>query len=274
MNYYKYYSGDFMRDTAALSLVEVGAYQRLLNHYYATCSLTSDFSSLFRICAAFTEEEQNAVKKVINLYFKKRADFVTNLRVEKELKTAQEFISKQRAKAYKRHGTAPKPDMPWQNSGNAVAHAVAMPYHTPYTNINNNINIIGKTASPDFEKKEETKEENIEEKPKAFSEIRDQLAGGLSFEKNKGISKQFQEEAIRYAETLKLNMNQEQKARWFKFFKELHSFRFNLRPKVQTAYSYLADNTSYLQKDAESKIRIFFNTVYSGPPENYKFSSQ
>lgn len=269
MNYYKYYSGDFMRDTAALSLVEVGAYQRLLNHYYATGSLTSDLSSLFRICAAFTEEEQNAVKKVINLYFKKRADFVTNLRVEKELKMAQEFISKQRAKAYKRHGTAPKPDMPQHNSGNATADATAMPNHTPYTNINNNINIIGKTASPDLEKKEQ----KPEEKPSSFSAVRDQLAGGLSFEKNKGISKQFQEEAIRYAEELKLNMNQEQKARWFKFFKELHSFRFSLRPKVQIAYSYLADNASFLQKDAESKIRIFFNTVYSGPPENYKFSS-
>lgn len=265
MNYYKYYSGDFMRDTAALSLVEVGAYQRLLNHYYATGSLTSDLSSLFRICAAFTEEEQNAVKKVINLYFKKRADFVTNLRVEKELKMAQEFINKQRAKAYKRHGTAPKPDMPQHNSGNATADATAMPNHTPYTNINNNINIIGKTASPDLEKKEETKEQKPEEKPN-FTDVRDKIAEGLSFKTTRGITKPWQEEAFRYATELGMELDDTQKGRWIKLFKETHTLRPYMRKNLQIAYSFLSDLSTFRALDTESKMRYFFNIYYKGPP--------
>lgn len=266
MNYYKYYSGDFMRDTAALSLMEVGAYQRLLNYYYSSGSLPASFPELFRICAAFTEDEQNAVKKVVSAFFKKRADFIQNSRVEIELKKAKEFISLQRQKAYKRHGKAPIIDIPRHSHGTAEAHAETMPYHTPDTIYNIN---TGKPASPDVEKEEEIKTEQTPN----FNDIKTQIANGMSFTKSKGITKDWQEAAFRFATTLHVNLDESQKGRWLKLFKDAYTLRTHMKKNLQIAYSYLSDNKSFISLDAEGKMKFFFKIVYCGPPTDYKFAN-
>ncbi len=83
--WYARFPGDFIRDTGDLSLVQDGAYNRLLDHYYATARpLPNDMVSLHRICRAITQEEKDAVEYVANSFFNigddgllrnKRADY-------------------------------------------------------------------------------------------------------------------------------------------------------------------------------------------------------
>lgn len=59
-----------MRDTAHLSLVEVGAYNRILDHYYASGGpIDMTEAQVMRLCAAVTPEEQSAVKFVLKEFF-------------------------------------------------------------------------------------------------------------------------------------------------------------------------------------------------------------
>ena len=69
-SWYPRYVGDYMRDTGHLSLAEDGAYNRLLDHYYASrAPLPVDNESLHRICRAMTKTEQDAVDKVSSIFF-------------------------------------------------------------------------------------------------------------------------------------------------------------------------------------------------------------
>jgi uncharacterized protein YdaU (DUF1376 family) len=70
LNYVEFYPGDYMRDTAHLSLTEHGAYVLLLLHYYATEKpLPNDNPTLFRIARSMGETEKEAVIKVANEFF-------------------------------------------------------------------------------------------------------------------------------------------------------------------------------------------------------------
>ena len=70
MNYFELYPGDYLRDTAELTLAEHGAFLLLLSAYYATeRPIPSDNPTLFRLVRAMTIDEQNAVIRVIELFF-------------------------------------------------------------------------------------------------------------------------------------------------------------------------------------------------------------
>lgn len=64
MNYWKRHIGDYARDTAHLSQGQVGAYDLLLDWYYANeRPLPSDPEDVYRITRAFTKDERkNAAK--------------------------------------------------------------------------------------------------------------------------------------------------------------------------------------------------------------------
>ena len=98
MNYYRRYVGDYMRDTADLSLAEHGAYTVLLDHYYATEQpLPGDFMAVCRICRAMTPEEQAAVRVVADRFFPVADDGMRhNVRADEEIGIAQGAIDKQR----------------------------------------------------------------------------------------------------------------------------------------------------------------------------------
>lgn len=87
MNWYPRYPGDYMRDTAHLSLVEHGAYTVLLDHYYSTGGpLPEDVADLMRICRAFEEPERHAVRKIADLFFPVSSDGLRhNHRADKQL---------------------------------------------------------------------------------------------------------------------------------------------------------------------------------------------
>lgn len=87
MNYYKRYLGDYARATAHLSLTEHGAYQSLLDAYYASDgALPNDEAELYRIARAMTPAERKAVDKVAGQYFAVNGDGTRhNKRADEEL---------------------------------------------------------------------------------------------------------------------------------------------------------------------------------------------
>lgn len=118
--WYPRYVGDYMRDTGHLSLEEDGAYNRLLDHYYATSKpLPSDAAGLYRICRACTPTEQAAVDRVASEFFDARDGQLHNTRADKEI-AKRVTISEARAMAG-RKGALTK----WQNKadGKPMANA-------------------------------------------------------------------------------------------------------------------------------------------------------
>jgi uncharacterized protein YdaU (DUF1376 family) len=70
VNFYKRYIGDIQAKTGGLSLAEFGAYDRLLDHYYATEKpLPTDLTECHRIARAMSKDERRAVDRVIGKFF-------------------------------------------------------------------------------------------------------------------------------------------------------------------------------------------------------------
>jgi len=91
VNWYPHYTGDYLRDTAHLSLIQHGAYRLLLDHYYATAApLPADVDALYRICRAFDQSERTAVGFVLGQFFELRADGYHNRRADRQLVTQKE----------------------------------------------------------------------------------------------------------------------------------------------------------------------------------------
>lgn len=68
MNYYERHIGDYLKDTAHLSLLEHGIYARLLDVYYTRESAISD-AHIARLIGARTKEEQAALRSVLTEFF-------------------------------------------------------------------------------------------------------------------------------------------------------------------------------------------------------------
>lgn len=68
MNYYERHLGDYIRDTAHLSLLEHGVYNVLLDRCYVTeCGIPDD--QKYRISRARTDEERQAVDVILDEFF-------------------------------------------------------------------------------------------------------------------------------------------------------------------------------------------------------------
>jgi uncharacterized protein YdaU (DUF1376 family) len=87
VNFYKRYMGDFGRDTAHLTMLQRGAYNDLLDYYYASGkSLPADPAALYRIARAMTAAERAAVEKVADEFFPLNGDGTRhNKRADKEI---------------------------------------------------------------------------------------------------------------------------------------------------------------------------------------------
>jgi uncharacterized protein YdaU (DUF1376 family) len=90
MNFYKRYVGDIQRDTGHLSCAEMGVYDRLLDHYYATeTPLPGDVDACCRIARAMDKIERKAVESILKQFFKLTEAGYTQSRTEKEIADAQ-----------------------------------------------------------------------------------------------------------------------------------------------------------------------------------------
>src|SRR5262245_40404887 len=121
MNFYKRYLGDYMRDTAHLSLLEHGVYTVLLDIMYATGKpLPASLKELAVLSRARLKHERRALLRIANEFFPVNGDgFRHNKRADKEIAKGLELSEKQREHANKRWGKNPP----------AKAHADAMPRH-------------------------------------------------------------------------------------------------------------------------------------------------
>ena len=96
MNYYRRYCGDYLRDTADLTLAEHGAYTILLDFYYSMGHpIPGPMPALHRISRADTELERAAVENVVNRFFPLNGEGLRhNKRADLELGIAAKAIEK------------------------------------------------------------------------------------------------------------------------------------------------------------------------------------
>lgn len=123
MHTYTRHLGDYAKDTRQLSLTEHGAYNVLMDWCYSTeRALPKDEKMLFRLCAAFTKDEQQAVLSVIDQFFQESSAGWVQKRIELELIKAHEKRGKAKDAALSRWNAGA---MPTHNERNADA----MPTH-------------------------------------------------------------------------------------------------------------------------------------------------
>ena len=110
MKFYNHWIGDYQRDTNALSLAENGAYQRLLDAFYASESpLPDDWRKLFRLTGAMDQDEQDAVRSVITKFWNLTADGWVQERAQREINEGKKRIETARENGKK--GGRPRRDL-------------------------------------------------------------------------------------------------------------------------------------------------------------------
>lgn len=91
MKFWKRWISDYRGKTQGLSLAEIGAYDILLDEYYAhERPLPASKDALYRICGAFTADEQKAVDSIVGRFFVDSPEGLRN-------KKADEYIADQTA---------------------------------------------------------------------------------------------------------------------------------------------------------------------------------
>jgi uncharacterized protein YdaU (DUF1376 family) len=100
LNYYEHHIGDYLKDTISLSMLEEGAYRRLIDAYYAQENpLPADVRECFRIARATTKAEKDAVKLVLGRFFVRTEDGFRQGRADKEIERFRSKSSKASASA-------------------------------------------------------------------------------------------------------------------------------------------------------------------------------
>lgn len=113
MNFWPRYVGDIQRKTGHLSCAEMGAYDRLLDHIYATEQpLPGDLDACCRIARAMDRGERKAVESVLEQFFSRVDGVYTNDRACYEIRKARPKMEAARAngaKGGRPSGTQQKP---------------------------------------------------------------------------------------------------------------------------------------------------------------------
>ena len=90
MFYFKFHIGDYRRETQHLTLLEHGVYMNLMATYYANEEpLPKDERQLFRLAGARTEDEKQAVRDVVDEFFKQTETHWVHSRIDFELQKYQ-----------------------------------------------------------------------------------------------------------------------------------------------------------------------------------------
>jgi uncharacterized protein YdaU (DUF1376 family) len=105
--WFRWFPGDYGRDTSDLSMIEDAAYRRLLDSYYSDHKLPSDLQRLQRIARASTPEEKAAVQFVVSRFFRADGEHLVNKRAEQEIARRCAFLEEQSRKG-KLGGRPPK----------------------------------------------------------------------------------------------------------------------------------------------------------------------
>lgn len=107
MNYYEHHLGDYARDAGHLSMVEDGAYRRLLDVYYGReAPLPADIKECQKLARCTSAAERKAVEYVLSKFFKLEADGYHQKRCDEEIEKAKVRIEAARSNGKK--GGRPK----------------------------------------------------------------------------------------------------------------------------------------------------------------------
>lgn len=91
MHHYPQHIGDYRKHTAHLTMVEDGAYRRMLDTYYMhEKPLPADVAAVQRLASARTKEERAAVEAVLREFFTLEDDGWHNNRADEEIGVYQE----------------------------------------------------------------------------------------------------------------------------------------------------------------------------------------
>lgn len=105
--WYAFYPKDYEQKTAHLTILQDGAYRRLLDRYYMSGKpLPANADVLHRVCRAFAPDEQAAIAVVLAEFFVLGEHGYTQDRVEEELQKA-DSLSETRRKAANSRYSAP-----------------------------------------------------------------------------------------------------------------------------------------------------------------------
>lgn len=119
MNFIEWHIGDYLRDTAHLSMLEDAAYRRLLDRYYTSEQpLPADVRACCKLARASTAAERAAVAAVLREFFILGPDGYRQTRADAEIARYQDKQRKARASAEARWS---------QTERNANAYANAPP---------------------------------------------------------------------------------------------------------------------------------------------------
>lgn len=133
MHYYQFNIGDYRRDTSHLSLLEHGIYRQLIDTYYLSEKpLCADYANLMRSHCVRTDEEEKALKNVLNDFFVLTDDGWLH-------KGCEKIIDSYRTKSEKAKVSA---NVRWAKNANAMrthtecnANGMLTINHKPITNI-------------------------------------------------------------------------------------------------------------------------------------------
>ena len=123
MNYYERHIGDYLKDTAHLSLLEHGVYGRLLDVYY-TREAALPVAQVERLIGVRSKEEREALRNVVSEFFVVDGDVMRHSRCDREI---ERYQSKQRKAAASANARWKKGAA--HTDGNANAGAGAMRTH-------------------------------------------------------------------------------------------------------------------------------------------------
>lgn len=128
--WYAHFPADYERKTSHLTMLEDGAYRRLLDHYYATGRpLPAIAQHLHRICRAFADAERAAIDFILVEFFALEGDGYHNKRADEELGKASE-LGEIRRKAALSKGK-PKKHLHSNSSPNAQHLSTPSPSPSP-----------------------------------------------------------------------------------------------------------------------------------------------
>jgi uncharacterized protein YdaU (DUF1376 family) len=124
LNYYERHIGDYLKDTAHLSLLEHGVYTRLMDVYY-TREGAIPAADVARLIGARSRDERAALHAVLAEFFELVDDSHRQERCEREISRYQDKQAKAKRSAEARWSAGKT-----QSEGNANASADAMRSHS------------------------------------------------------------------------------------------------------------------------------------------------
>lgn len=154
MNYYNHHIGDYAKDTAHLSMMEDGAYRRLIDICYASEKpLPLESRAVYRLARAQSKAERDAVDVVLREFFDRRDDGWHQKRCDEEIAKAMEEVEesqgrrenererqrryRQRRKelfeALREYGIVPKWDTAVEQLETLLSHHQSRNGHAPVT---------------------------------------------------------------------------------------------------------------------------------------------